>query len=411
MDHLSLYGYGLNTTPNIDRLAQSSVVFDQCITPVPVTAPSHASILTGLEIHRHGVLDNGFRFNDSVDTLAEVLSRKKYSNYAFVNIDFMESNGFEQGFNDDKTIFLSDSFKLTDILMDKLDKSKSTPFFMWIHYFDPHSSYMPREPFRSRFTQDKLEFMEIMDLVDKAHPQDNFVKQLNSLYDGELNQVDYNVGRIIDQLEENNLLNSTIIVIVADHGESIYEHGELTHGEYVYDTTIHVPLVIYSPMLPDPLNVKRQVSLLDIFPTLLYWLDATTTNDVDGENLEKAIFSPEADNSVYYSQRRLIQGEITNDSHFQESLTKRYSARSLPYKLIRFQNLRLDPPPFSYELYNILDDPLEEKNIYKENPDIAETLNNSLNEWLNTGRNNKISSMPELDNKTIMRLRELGYIN
>src|SRR5262245_45814538 len=232
-DRLGCYGFSEVETPNIDSLAREGVVFDAATATVPLTFPSHASIFTGLVPPHHGVRDNGgFFLQESATTLAERLKSAGYATGAFVGAWVLESKwGLAQGFDHYsdrfdlsryKVLSLGTVQKRGDEVMDDalawLASVEKGKFFAWVHLYDPHTPYDPPEPYRSRFP---------------GQP-----------YRGEVAYTDAVVGRLLGWLRERGLLDRTVVVLTADHGESLGEHGEAAHAFFVYDATVAVPLII-----------------------------------------------------------------------------------------------------------------------------------------------------------------------
>jgi arylsulfatase A-like enzyme/Tfp pilus assembly protein PilF len=268
-DHLGCYGYRAASTPHIDRWADEGVVFEQALSPVPITLPAHASILTGLFAHRHGVRDNGiYGLPEGPETLPGRLAEAGYDTAAVVAAAVLDRQyGLDRGFGvyDDTVsggrfeIAERKAGEVTDRAL-SVARGLTRPFFLFVHYFDPHSSYDPPAPFSSRYR--------------------------SSPYDGEIAYVDQELGRLRRELTSLGLLDDTIVVITSDHGEGLGEHGEPTHGVFLYQSTLHVPLVMVVPGLwPAGTRVQHLVSLVDIVPTLLELTGSPALADLDGSSL------------------------------------------------------------------------------------------------------------------------------
>ena len=248
-DHLGCYGFRPARTPNIDRLAAEGVRCDNAVSAAPITMPAHSSILTGLYPPAHGVRDNGaYALGDDVVTLPERLAPQGYATQAFVSAVVLSRRyNLTQGFESyDDDLWAEDEPKLfmirdrpaartADRVLAWLDKWEATPsrrpFFTWVHFFDPHQPYEPSAP----------------DAAGAASP-----------YDGEITSADRGVGRIVEALRSKGLLDDTLVVLTADHGESLGEHQEKTHAIFIYDATVHVPLVWrYPQALPRGARLPR----------------------------------------------------------------------------------------------------------------------------------------------------------
>ena len=279
-DRLGCYGYDAAKTPEIDALAKQGIRFDDAVTVSPVTLPSHASILTGLAPHQHGVRHNGEFHLDSVHvTLAEVLSERGYQTAAFIAAFVLDARyGLDQGFDvydDDVGHASSDTFEefakpiyersATRVTSDAVSwlgtRDRTRPFFCWVHYFDPHIPYNPPPPFDARF---------------RDRP-----------YDGEIAYMDVQFGRLMRALKREDAWDNTLIVVVGDHGEGLGDHGEATHAKLIYDSVMHVPLIMACPGLFKKSYVVDDVvvSITDVFPTVLDLLGMEIPVDIDGLSL------------------------------------------------------------------------------------------------------------------------------
>ena len=219
-DHLSCYGHKKNTTPNIDSIAKTGIRFENAITPVPQTLPSHSSMLTGTTPLYHGVHDNnGYKLSHSNITLAQILKNKGFTTAAFISAFVLDSQfGLSQGFGTYNDRFEEElnsngiverrAEETSSLAMKWLDDHKAEPFFLFLHYFDPHMKYDPPEPFALEFS--------------------------DNLYAGEIAYTDHWIGKVLDKLKETGLYDSTLIIITSDHGEMLGEHREVTHAYYIY---------------------------------------------------------------------------------------------------------------------------------------------------------------------------------
>lgn len=273
-DHLPAYGYSRVKTPSLDALAAHSLVFRDAQAHVPLTLPSHTSMLTGLLPQHHGIPDNGgFFVSPKLATLPKVLSANGYETAAFVSSFALDSRwGLAPGFGSYYDRFYVPEFRATEsALLQRrggdtekeverwlTGRASGKPFFAWAHFYDPHEPYEPPSPYREEY---------------KGH-----------LYDGEIAYVDFVLGRLFAKIVELKLDDRTLIVVTADHGESLGEHGEPTHGVLLYDATLHVPLMVRLPRGRRQ-DVDALVRHVDLAPTLLDWLGLPPLPDVDGKSL------------------------------------------------------------------------------------------------------------------------------
>jgi len=266
-DRLGSYGYAAAETPWLDRLANEGVRFAQASAPVPLTLPSHSSLLSGLLPPHHGLRNNGAgSFPDGRETLATLLAGQGWRTGAFVGAFVLDRRfGLNRGFQtyDDEierapgaTVVLEAERPGRDVVDRAISwlgegQGTSRPFFLWVHLYDAHAPYSPS-------------------------------------YDGEIAEVDRQVGRVLQELERLGLSGKTVVAVAADHGEALGEHGELTHGLLLYEATLRVPLLIKAPGLVARV-VETPVSLVDLGPTLAGLVGRTLPGTLDGRDLSAAL--------------------------------------------------------------------------------------------------------------------------
>ena len=380
-DHLGCYGNKQIHTPNIDALAFDGARFERAYTPVPVTLPAHTVIFTGTYPMLSGMHDfSGNKLNPSQPTLASVLKRHGYTTGAVLGSAVLDSRfGLNQGFD-----FYYDHFDfnrlqesnleemerpgnlVADVALDWLAKNHNK-FFLWMHLYDPHYPYRPPAPYSEQY---------------KERP-----------YDGVIAFADAQVGRLITFLKANGLYRNTVIVLAGDHGESLGEHGERNHGFFIYNATLHVPMIIRLPG-SSPKVVSELVSLADLMPTVLKALKFDLPSQVQGFNLLPLMAQKKAEES-----RSLYAETFLPRLHFNWS-----ELRSVETEKYHF----IDAP--KPELYDLSKDPGETQNLYAEKKAVAEEMRARL-----TTQINQYSAGPELAQKTgldpalMERLKSLGY--
>jgi arylsulfatase A-like enzyme/tetratricopeptide (TPR) repeat protein len=388
-DHLGCYGSSEARTPAIDGLARRGVLFSQAASPAPLTLPSHSSIMTGLYPTYHGVRLNGTTaLSQEQTTLAEALSDNGYQTGAFVGAFVLDGRwGLNQGFRvyDDqfdlrkvKQLDLAAVQRPANQVMDAalrwLDGHKNGPFFAWIHLYDPHTPYAPPEPLLSEF--------------GRRGPA--------GLYDGEIAFADQQVDRFLSWLQQAGLDQNTIIVVVGDHGEALGSHGEGTHGFFIYDWALRVPFIVATPF--DELKgvrVDLQVSLVDVFPTVLALTGIDSKAKVHGRSLLPLMFRADAPEAVY------AYGESMSPN-VQFGWSALHSLRSPRYKYIEA------PRP---ELYDLVADPGEATNIFSQHGTIADAMARELDRLIaETSRDAPAPEAANLDKETMERLAALGYV-
>ncbi len=374
-DRLGAYGYSKANTPNIDRMSSQGVVFEQAIAQVPVTLPSHASLFTGLVPPTHGVRDNTyFRLDDQARTLAEILKERGYQTAAFVSAFVLDGSfGLDQGFDvyDDEVAQGAETAGIVAERRGELvsrsfaswveKRSSDRPFFAWLHYFDPHLPYAPPAPYPAG-------------------------------YDGEIAYVDAQVGRVLETIETSGLGENTLVVFTSDHGESLGEHGEKSHGFFVYDATLRVPLILKSAAsIPEGERVATAVRTIDILPTALEALEIPVPEEVQGRSL--------------LSLARGDAAEIP--SAYAECYVSELNFRWAPLLALREGGYKYIEAPRP-ELYDLSADPGETKNLLAEDPERAQGMRARLSELVE-GLPSSFSSRSQPDPETIARLRSLGY--
>ncbi len=388
-DHLACYGYTNVKTPHLDSLAQRGVLFEQAATTSPLTLPAHCSILTGMYPTYHGVRINGnTALNEEQTTIAEILSAQGYRCGAFIGAFVLDGRwGLKQGFEDYDDQFDLKKYKHLDLgavqrpgneVMDSalnwLEKHKSSPFFAWIHLYDPHTPYAPPEPYLSEYKP----------------------RGLVGLYDGEIAFMDEQIGRCLDWLEQNGLNKNTVLILVGDHGEGLGNHGEGTHGYFIYDYAVHVPLIIVAPFEGlRGVRIASQVRTVDILPTLMETAAVSTAIETQGHSLLPMMFHPgkKRDGFAYAESM---------SPNLQFGWSSLHSLRTTKYKYI-------DAP--KAELYDLTQDPGEETNLLPEHPEVIRKLKAELDRLMTeTSRGAPTPQAANLDKETMERLSALGYI-
>jgi arylsulfatase A-like enzyme/Tfp pilus assembly protein PilF len=386
-DRIGCYGFGLARTANIDRLAAEGVRCSDDATTAPITMPAHTSILTGLYPPAHGVRDNGaYALADEVTTLPERLKEAGYSTQAFVSaIVLNRSYNLTQGFDGyDDDLWLEDRPKLFMIrdrpapktagralswLQSRAQAPDGKPFFMWVHFFDPHQPYQAKLPQRHLCP---------------------------TPYDEEIAVVDLAVGSLIEELKKEGIFDNTVVIVTADHGESLGEHGEKTHAIFIYDATIHVPLIWrYPPLFPAGKVYDGPVRAVDIAPTILAILNLPGGDQTQGADLSKALRGdvPPLDLPQYCESLLCEVGF---------GMAPLYGVRKKGHKFIRA------PRP---ELYDLKADPRELNNILAQDGATADDLDHELDAILADCKRRAVAPKENpLDKETAENLQALGYL-
>jgi arylsulfatase A-like enzyme/Flp pilus assembly protein TadD len=345
-DRVGCYGYQKAHTPTLDALAREGVLFRTTVASVPLTLPSHCSILTGAYPTLHGVRDNlGYNLGDTLPTLATILKQRGYATAAFVGADVLDPHrGLDRGFDtyscplrrkmqrDNPLVFNLQELqrRAEEVIADALawmaarPPHSPQPFFVWIHLYDPHIPYDPPPRFRAL---------------------------LHDPYDGEIAYADDSLGKCFAYLKQHALYDPTLIVAASDHGESFGEHGEYTHGYYIYDTTLLVPFILKPPLGSGitPRHIQAPVRTIDIAPTMLQILGMAPASSMQGSSLLS-----------------LILGK-TNNPPAGASYSETYYPTEFGWSALRAlrtgQYKYIDAP--KPELYDLAADPQENHNLYE----------------------------------------------
>ncbi len=315
-DSFGIYGNPGGHTPNIDRLAEKSVVFERATAPMGTTFPSHASLFTGLYPRRHGVRYNGDRLGEEVETLAETLREAGWETMALVSYGSMVSRGgLGQGFvrtsheQSGEHSVAASPVRVTGMARGLLSRKRPFPFFMWVHYFQPHSPYEP-----TPYSEEQLagydgplaagaSVQQFYNLA-KNEWRDEDRTAIRALYDGQTREADRTVGQILETLEKAGHAERTIVVITADHGQLLGEHDDVGHGFRLWEPVLHVPLLVYDPREGEPRRVSSRVGLVDVAPTILEMVGLSAPEAIDGRSLVPALRGEELEERPYFSEVR-----------------------------------------------------------------------------------------------------------
>jgi arylsulfatase A-like enzyme/Flp pilus assembly protein TadD len=380
-DRLGAYGYARASTPHLDRLAHDGVMFQRVFTPLPLTLPAHTSLFTSVYPPTHGVRDNGEALPSSVPTLAEQLHSRGYQTAAFVGAFVLDRRfGLARGFDTYWGDFQLHRFEGADpgevqVRGDKVEAQAaqwlgshlSTPFFLFVHFYDLHGPYSLPAAWRSRFA--------------------------GRTYDGEIAYVDSLIGQLWKLLEDSGVASRTLLVITADHGEGLGDHGERTHGFFIYRSTIQVPLIV---RLPGGEHGGRKVegttSLIDIAPTICAAAGVPVPSSFQGRSLIPAMEGHELPPVPAYSE------SLYAFRHFHSSPL--YGLRDQKYAYIQA------PRP---ELYALDSDLHEVHDLTVSNPAAAQQQHQQLVNIVRSIPRGKEAQAAPAD--VMQKLRSLGYLS
>jgi len=390
-DRMGFLGSDLGLTPNLDEFARRGSIFTHAYAQVPLTTPSHAVILTGTYPQFNHLGDLGNPLAPDLPYLPDLFHHHGYTTAAFVGSQVLDPQsaaapGFERGFDtydagfhsrrEGESRYGSEERRAADVVAHSVEWLKTVPlhrpFFMWIHLYDPHDPYDPPEPFKSKYD---------------AAP-----------YNGEIAYVDTVLGKFFGQLKTMGLYDRTLIAIAADHGEAFGEHGEESHGFFLYDETVHVPLVI-SPSGSRTIGgrVDELVGLIDIAPTLLNVVGIDVPKTMQGRSLLP-----------------LMSGQSPSRHSGTDAI---YSETNYPKDAFGWSWLRswrtdkylyIDAP--RRELY-LSTEPRAIHNVAEASAAVADTLQHQLNQFYRKTTDDSGASPSPITPEQAEKLQALGYIS
>jgi arylsulfatase A-like enzyme len=419
-DHLTCYGYARPTSPRIDAFAGGAVLFEHVCCQSSQTLPSHASILIGTNPRSHKVISHESFVDENITTLAEMLKRCGYKTAAFISSHALDSKyGLDQGFDTYWEVHkqfaiparqiqkAQENSATTDAVIDWLGGAAGSEFFLWVHWFDPHRPYDPPSRYLREFaggyagmaTSDADFIMKVWrERIDLA-PED--VSHLVGRYDGEVAFTDAQVGRVLDDLAARGLLDNTIVVITADHGEILYEHEYyFGHDIGLYEECIMIPLIMHVPGHGRPgARLSPLVQSLDIMPTLLEVLGVDPPEDLEGKSL-LPLMGGATQSTVVFA--------FSETFPFPEKSPPRHAVRTADAKLI-WKETQDDTLARAY--YDLKQDPGETANLYSEGFPPAARLDSVLTRFVANGGLHPAHIPTAQETGRLRILRSLGYID
>lgn len=400
-DRMGFLGSKRGLTPHLDGLASRSMIFTRAYAQVPLTTPSHASLLTGTYPQFNNVEELGASLPASLPYLPAILHEHGYQTAASIGSIVLDASskqapGFNRGFDSYDAHFHQrkpgeDRYhsmerraqEVESRAVDWLQHRESQPFFLWMHFYDPHDPYDPPEPFKSKYA---------------SQP-----------YDGEIAYVDWAIGSLLHTLQTQGLYDNAVIVVAADHGEAFGEHGEERHGVFLYDETVHVPLLLKLPArfagvkVSAGTRVEQRVALVDVAPTLLEVAGITAPSEMQGQSLLPLVSEAMGEtNPAIPKKQKSADRPVYSESTYARSFG--WAALS-SWRAGKYLYIEAPRP----ELYDQSVDPKSTQNLATNSKAVADTLQSQL-----TGFRAKTSSTSklktELDPIQAEKLRALGYM-
>jgi arylsulfatase A-like enzyme len=403
-DRLGAYGYTRPTSPFLDRFAAEGLLFENAVAQSPWTLPSHASMLTGLFPHRHGVVAQHLRLAREVPTLAATLRAGGVSTAGLVHSQWLSARqGLRRGF-ESWTRFAEDRNRagaITDAALAWLAARGEEPFFLFVHYYDVHSDYAPMPAFRDLFVGEYSgpadgsteQLMRVRSGELRYSPAD--LSHVSDLYDAEIRQLDAELERLLAGLAELGLEDRTLVIVTSDHGEEFQEHGGVLHGRTMYEEVLRVPLILRGPGVPADRRVAELALVADVAPTLLGWLGVLPAEPLDGVDLLASIASPEPAGG---ERRAFAAADWRNAEPDSQRML-----RSLRFKWVH------DRVSGRTQLFDLVSDPAEREDVSAGHADLMERFRRELPTYLKGGASGEsigVRSQEEID-----LLRRLGYVD
>ena len=418
-DHLSVYGYERDTSPGLARLAGEGARFDRAYAPASITAMSHATLFTGLYPIEHGVVKNGLVLGERHATLAERLRAHGFQTAAIVSSFVLDRRfGWQQGFDHYEDDFQPSEakrkadrwyeFELSTGAFDRRadhttdralrwlshDRDPAHPFLLFVHYFDPHDPYQPPPPFDVRF---KPETGKPPSLVETLRARDWI-----DAYDGEIAFADAQLTRLLAGLAELGLAERTLVVVVADHGEGLMQHEQMTHGANVHEEVVRVPLLVRLPgVVAGGTVIEAPVEEVDLLPTVLDLIGAPREGPLSGRSLAPALRGKERldpERSVYLHRRpfdrQVFLGTPVDGEQF--------GVVRAGWKWIEGTR------DGTRALYDLTGDPLEAANRAATEPDRVRELSSLIRDW-RAAHPAAAEAAPPIAPDDARRLKALGY--
>jgi arylsulfatase A-like enzyme len=425
LDHLTPYGYDRNTSPNVDALARGGVLFEETIAAHTNTAPSHASIMTGLHPPSHGIVRNRYRLNAETQTLAQILKEQDFATAAFVSGYTLrkEHTSLDRGFPvyDDRVAFKVPADETFGRAAEWLEAQApmEQPVFLFFHLFDPHFPYDAPDPFAGRFLPGggegyRFDHREALERVRSGAAAGEEAQELIVRYDDEIAYADHYVGRLVETLKALGYWDEALVIFVSDHGETLTERVHpFDHGGRAYEEQIRVPLILRFPGNRfEGRRIATPAHHVDIMPTVLDWLGLAVPEDVEGRSLMPWIDPPwlrpppsdAARELVSFARPAPQRTPEVRGAQVPEGLIA--ALRGPRWKLISYPTRK----GFAYQLFDLVEDPGERTNLIDAKPGLAGAMAARLQQWREWTGAAAPRKVPKLSPDSEKALEALGYV-
>jgi arylsulfatase A-like enzyme len=397
-DHVGAHGYLRPTTPRLDALARGGIVCDDAVSTSSWTLPAHLSMLTSVDPGAHGGTDMAHGFNRRVPTLPSVLRKAGFATQAVTSHLYVSAvYGLDDGF--DNLDFRQDrrAAEVADRAIDILDRVGDRPFFVFLHFYDPHWHYDPPEAQRRLFEKPYAGALtglwQDFSKRDRSNTSAEDLDHLLALYDGEIRYTDDEIGRVLDHVKARGLDRGTLLLVTSDHGEEFLEHGSWEHQKTLYEEVVRIPLVVNGPGVA-PRKEPAQASLLDVMPTVLAWAGVTGSAVEQGRSL----LAPLGEREGY--------GETDHTTDRTPKLFMRAGAGR--WKAIL--SLAQGGGPLKEEWYDLASDPAEAKGTAPPAAIADAVRGRAIRRWRDARGRGGPAPAVQLTPEQRERLRALGYV-
>ncbi|HEX8984960.1 MAG TPA: sulfatase [Bryobacteraceae bacterium] len=459
-DHLTMYGHGRDTSPNLARMASQGALFLDDVSQATWTKVATPSIMTSLYPISHRIHDFNDRLSASADTIAKVYQKAGYATVAYSSVLFTgKFTGLHQGFEElhesvsveDPQYHAKTARAYVDRALGWIERHRDVPFFMYVHVLDPHDPFEPRPPYDSMWADPFRKEAHGKDLaqirkgiedpllqgfgmptraeIQKAGVDPGeYVRYDQDWYDGSIRGMDAEIGRLLERIRQLGLENSIQIAFIADHGEEFIEHGRMFHGQTVYGELANVPLILYRPgAIPPGVKIRETVRSIDLMPTLLDLSGLAIPERSEGQSLvplmaavrdtQRTGASAQAEEAAAQALGWKPEPAVTEKAKCASNGgppprdTESYGIVFGGWKLVHNVQHGQNSPEF--ELYQHTGDPLDQKDVAAQHPEVVARLRAQLEGWRKKVEANKLprgDSQEGLSAKDLDRLRSLGYI-
>ena len=413
-DHVGCYGYNKNITPRIDKAAKRGIRFKKCVSQAPWTLPSFSSAFTSLYPSQHGA-----QINKELRNLAKDVPRKLLDTVTLTGLlrdTGMVTQGFVSnpftGYGIDSdfqgfSYFWKGAHEITNAGISFLKAHQDTPFFLYLHYNDPHEHHkIVPAPYTLDFTPSSV--IEKLNGAESSTYEFIWKNFGFDMYDAQIAFCDSQIGRLLDELKNLELWGNTLIAIISDHGEEFHEHEQFQekwgfdprgfhgvgHGQSLYEELMSVVFIITGGTVPAGRNISGPACLIDVTPTILDYMNIKTNAEMEGISLKPCI----------------RKGSITDRPVFSEGIAYGYEKKAVRYEGWKYIFSTYNQVE---ELYNLMEDPHETRNVIEKHRDRAQNLRNRLSELLKKDRTEQFAEehVEQIDDHTKKRLQDLGYLN